>query len=53
MNLFGFKSRREPARPVLARPYAAVLGGAGGEVPRSYEAQVREAYVANPVAQRA
>jgi HK97 family phage portal protein len=39
------------ARPLLLR---AQSGSAGvGEWPRSYEAQVREAYLGNPVAQRA
>ncbi|WP_188053839.1 phage portal protein [Sphingosinithalassobacter sp. CS137] len=49
MKWFG-KGRREGARPALAR-----AGGAGmlGDWPRSYEAQVRDAYLANPVAQRA
>ena len=46
-----FGKRREASRPVLARAH----GGAGvlGEWPQSYEAQVREGYCANPVAQRA
>jgi len=51
MKWFGRKSARDGARPALAR------GGGGsisiGEWPRSYEAQVREAYCHNPVAQRA
>jgi HK97 family phage portal protein len=39
------------ARPLLHRAYA---GSAGvGDWPRAYEAQVREAYMGNPVAQRA
>lgn len=50
MKWFGRKSAREGARPALAR-------GGGitslGEWPRSYEAQVREGYCHNPVAQRA
>ncbi|QJQ32376.1 phage portal protein [Sphingomonas lacunae] len=52
MNLFGIKSRRTPARAVLART-ASWIGGAGvGALPRSWEEQVRAAYCANPVAQR-
>jgi HK97 family phage portal protein len=54
MNLFGRKSAR--ATVPLSRPYAAWLsGGLGGgaaQVPLPYEGQVREAYLANPVAQR-
>ena len=51
MRLFGWKAAREGARPALSRG-----GGAGvalGEWPRSYEAQVREAYAGNAIAQRA
>lgn len=49
MKWFGWKSAgREGSRPVLSR------AGVGlGEWPQSYEAQVREGYCANPVAQRA
>jgi HK97 family phage portal protein len=50
MKWFGRKSAREGVRPALSRAGAV---GAVGEWPRSYEAQVREAYLANPVAQRA
>jgi HK97 family phage portal protein len=52
MKWFGRKAGRGAARPLLLRawPFAAV---AGEPWPRSYEAQVREAYLANPVAQRA
>jgi hypothetical protein len=49
MKLFGWKAREE-SRPALSR------GGSGpavGEWPRSYEAQVREAYLGNAIAQRA
>ncbi len=49
MKLFGWKPR-EDSRPALSR------GGSGpavGEWPRSYEAQVREAYLGNAIAQRA
>ena len=50
MRWFGRKAGRVAARPLLMRGWAAP---AGGDVPRSYEAQVREAYLGNPVAQRA
>ncbi|WP_447727940.1 GTA baseplate fiber-binding domain-containing protein [Sphingomonas koreensis] len=46
-----FGKRREASRPVLARAHGAA--GMPGEWPQSYEAQVREGYAANPVAQRA
>ncbi len=49
MRLFG-KRAAEAARPALVR---SVSGIAGGEWPRSYDGQVREAYFGNPVAQRA
>ncbi len=39
------------ARPLLHRGYAGAA--AAGEWPRSYEAQVRDSYLGNPVAQRA
>jgi len=50
MRWFGRKGGGA-ARPALAR----VMAGAaiGGEWPRSYEAQVRDAYAGNAVAQRA
>ncbi len=50
MKWFGRKAGRD-ARPFLLRLWQgpAVVG----EWPRSYEAQVREAYLGNPVAQRA
>ncbi len=51
MNWFGRRSGRDASRPVLAR------GGAGaamqGAWPVSYEAQVRDAYLGNAIAQRA
>jgi phage portal protein BeeE len=47
---FGRKAA-PPARPLLHRGYAGAA--AVGEWPRSYEAQVRDAYLGNPVAQRA
>ncbi|WNO53549.1 phage portal protein [Stakelama saccharophila] len=51
MKWFGRKSAgRDGARPVLSRVGAVPVIG---EWPRSYEAQVREAYCGNAVAQRA
>ena len=51
MRLFGRKGAGVGSRPALLR---AVSGGAPfGEWPRSYEAQVREAYLGNAIAQRA
>jgi HK97 family phage portal protein len=51
MRLFGRKASPPGARPALMR---SVLSGIGtSEWPRSYEAQVREAYLGNAVAQRA
>ena len=50
MKWFGRKSGREESRPALARGFT---GAVTGEWPRSYEAQVRDAYVGNAVAQRA
>ncbi len=45
MKLFGWKSGRDESRPVLSRSSAGAIGGSAfGEWPRSYEAQVREAY---------
>lgn len=51
MKWFGRKAARAAARPFLFRAWGAAP--AVGEWPRSYEAQVREAYLGNPVAQRA
>jgi HK97 family phage portal protein len=48
---FGRKAAREAARPLLFRAWAGAPPA--GDWPRSYEAQVREAYLGNPVAQRA
>jgi len=55
MKWFGRTAGRDPSRPALSRAGAGAVGpGAGlGEWPRSYEAQVRDGYAANPVAQRA
>lgn len=51
MKIFGRKAAgREGVRPVMSRVGVVT---ALGEWPRSYEAQVRDAYLANPVAQRA
>lgn len=51
MKWFGRKAGREAARPALARGFGMALGT--GEWPRSYDAQVRDAYAHNPIAQRA
>ena len=51
MRWFGKKAGRATVRPALARGFSTGL--AGGEWPRAYDAQVREAYARNPVAQRA
>ncbi|NNM76659.1 phage portal protein [Sphingomonas sp. ID1715] len=51
MKWFGRKAGREGARPALSRGFGMAFGS--GDWPRSYEAQVREAYALNPVAQRA
>jgi HK97 family phage portal protein len=58
MKWFGRKAGRTSARPFLLRGWSlnglGMSGAAAGEPwPRSYEAQVREAYLGNPVAQRA
>jgi HK97 family phage portal protein len=48
---FGNKAARPAARPALQRVQSGAI--LAGDWPRGYEAQVREAYVSNPVAQRA
>ena len=48
---FGRKAGRGGARPFLWRGWGAAPST--GDWPRSYEAQVREGYLANPIAQRA
>ena len=48
---FGRKAGRESVRPSLFRAWGAAPSA--GDWPRSYEAQVREAYLGNPIAQRA
>ena len=50
MRLFGWKAGREGARPALSRGGSGVALGAW---PRSYEAQVREGYAGNAIAQQA
>lgn len=51
MKWFGKKAGRATARPALARGFGTAFSG--GDWPRAYDAQVREAYTRNPVAQRA
>ena len=51
MKWFGRKAGRAGARPFLLRGWPGLI--AGEPWPRSYEAQLREAYLHNPVAQRA
>jgi len=51
MKFFGRKAARATGRPFLFAPWRGIH--AGEPWPRSYEAQVREAYLVNPVAQRA
>ena len=48
---FGRKAGRASVRPFLFRAWGAAPSA--GDWPRSYEAQVREAYLGNPIAQRA
>ncbi|WP_414900316.1 phage portal protein [Sphingomonas flavalba] len=50
MRWFGRKAGRDAARPALARGFS---GAVLGEWPRAYEAQARDAYAGNAVAQRA
>ena len=51
MNWFGRKAGRSAARPLLWRAWQGAPSA--GDWPRSYEAQVRDGYLANPIAQRA
>ncbi|MES3153799.1 phage portal protein [Sphingomonas faeni] len=54
MKLFGWKSGREESRPVLSRALSTPgFQGAFGDAPQSYEAQVRDGYLRNPIVQRA
>ncbi|MBX3562467.1 MAG: hypothetical protein KF780_11725 [Sphingomonas sp.] len=48
---FGRKAARDAGRPFLFGGWGA--GVSGEPWPRSYEARVREAYLGNPIAQRA
>jgi HK97 family phage portal protein len=50
-TLMGTRAGRVAARPLLVRAWGPAPPA--GDWPRSYEAQVREAYLGNPVAQRA
>ena len=54
MKWFGKKAGRESVRPFLMRGLSqGVAAYRDDGAPRSYEAQVRDAYLGNPVAQRA
>ena len=54
MNWFGRKAGRGEARPALTASVSRTgVPITGGDWPRGYEAQVREAYLGNAVAQRA
>lgn len=53
MKLFGWKGAANTPRPALSRAYAFSGGVQPGEWPARYETQVRDAVLANPVAQRA
>jgi HK97 family phage portal protein len=48
---FGRKAGREGVRPFLLGGWGSAAGVVG-DWPRSYEAQAREAYLSNPIAQR-
>ncbi len=53
MKFFGRKAAAAAGVVPLARPMASLLGaGPVGETPRSWESEVREAYLGNAVAQR-
>lgn len=53
MKWFGRKAATAASRPVLSRAWMAGIAQLLGEWPHSYEAQLRDALLANPVAQRA
>ncbi|WP_242139899.1 phage portal protein [Sphingomonas sp. TREG-RG-20F-R18-01] len=54
MKWFGWKAAgREESRPALDRARSRFASAMGGEVPRSYAAQVRSLYLGNAIAQRA
>jgi hypothetical protein len=50
---FGRKAAAGPARPPLARAWLGRGWAGAGDWPQSYEAQLKAALLANPVAQRA
>lgn len=52
MNLFGWKSGRASARPMLGRVLYGAFGWADMAEEQSYEARIRRAYLSNPIAQR-
>ena len=49
MKWFGRKAARDDSRPALSR---AGMATRFGDWPQAYDAQLRAAYLANPVAQR-
>ncbi len=53
MKIFGWKAAgREELRPALSRYEQRYGGAATGEWPASYEAQIRDGYLRNAIAQR-
>jgi HK97 family phage portal protein len=53
MKWFGRKAAAGESRPALARAWMNAIAAPMGDWPLGYEAQVRAAVIANPVAQRA
>src|SRR4029077_7740332 len=53
MKWFGRKAGGQTPRPPLARAWLGAGWSATSDLPQSYEAQLRAAILANPVAQRA
>ncbi len=53
MKIFGRKAAQAPARPPLSRVLTGWSGAAPSSLPVSWDGQVRAAYLANPIAQRA
>jgi HK97 family phage portal protein len=53
MKWFGRKGAPQPARPPLARAWIGQGWAGAGDWPQGYDAQLRSAMLANPVAQRA